>query len=928
MLESAHETFLRRAKLRGQIPTPEESAVAAILSEHAPAMLQLALTDLSVLQGSIDRSLQRVDDRDEIRQLFSGLAQIGPREEFFAKLRKVRHEALIRVALREIEGHADVAQTASEISCIAASAIDVALQWVAASDRRAAELCVLGMGKLSGEELNFGSDVDLIFLAPDSHHDRESENEEAARIVSQAIGEVTSDGFVFRVDLRLRPDGSRGPLVNTMTNAERYYETKARPWERAVLLRSAPMAGDAPLGEAFLKHVSPFVFPRRVDPSIANEMRSMVRRSRQEARGDASRDIKLGQGGIREAEFAVQTLQLVWGGVEPGLRVPGTLSALAKLRTAGFVTPREADALTDAWSMLRRVEHRLHMQKGYQTHTLPENPSALSSSLGYASVDDFERALSQARQTVREIFDSLRPDSEETGVSPSEPLVDAIEQASSARELVELSDRLEAFGDDHSEIAAYLYRLSQGHSPFSREGRGDHRGLAEKMLDEIREGAFSPSLALRHLGLFFRRGGAGYAGALQGEPRLLRRLVGLFGSSEPLSKALLAHPESMAEVLLGESPSREWIEARHQAAHALIPVDGDPREELIKELRRARRESILRIGLGSVDSELSPRDVQRALTALAEEQVRIAMNAALRGLDPEVRDAVCVVALGKLGGAEMGFGSDLDLLFLLDDDARLSPSQIERATTAVTRGIRLLTTLHPEGPGYEVDTRLRPQGSAGVLVVSLDSFARYHSKHAEGWERQALVRARTLTEGHPRVTALVEELAFERPPADAHRLSQLRGRMQVELAGETPRRYHPKLGFGGLLDAELLTQRLQIQHANHPEVRVRHTLDAMQALHQIGAINADETETLIDAYRFFRRVQHTARLLGGRDTHLRIGGPIATVYARALGIGPLEDLSGGERLVNTWRERATELRAIFEKKVAPVPAAAPWAENS
>ena len=927
------------------------SELLEALESHAPALAPLIHADGALLDDVQARPLERRDDREAIEQAFDFEAL--DEADLHRRLRRVRHRAMVRIALREILGLADIDQTARELATVAGAALDAALRahrgWLAArfgdamrADGQPIPLTALGMGKLGGGELNFGSDVDLVFFYGTdegqvgegldlSVHDFFTR---LVRAVSRAIGEITEDGYVFRVDLRLRPEGSQGPLANSLASAERYYAEFGRTWERGALLRARPVAGDPTFGDEVLAMLAPFIFRRSVDPTLADAMHEMMAKTRRDLRVDEARDVKLGRGGIREAEFFVQTLQLIWGGQHRELRVANTIEGLRRLRALGLVTHQDAEALETAWALLRRIEHRIHMSTGYQTHDLPAEREPFARSLGFEDREAFEDALRSARAIVADLFDSLVDDPAGTGEHDGLGFVlDALEAASAGED--DADERLRAgaplvVGDaDPDEAHAHLRRLTRiRRGPFGVRGP---RRLATRLLREVREAA-EPALALRFLADFLARGGAGYTRALAEEPRLARRLIGLFGQSPTLAELLCGHPETLGAVFAGGSlPTPEEVERAHSTDR--------PREveDFVAWLRRLRREQLLRIGLAWIGQELAPRDTQRALSRLADAQLAAATDVAWREITTrmgEPASSLVVVAMGKLGGGELGFTSDLDLLFLYsrDGETEKGRAHVEVLARVAQRTLRLLSQPDAEGPGYEVDTRLRPSGSQGLLVSSLAGFERYQRDRAEAWERQALLRARVVhalgadaEAAADQARTIIEQAAFGMGPPEAERMAELRRRMQLELAREQADRYHPKLGFGGLVDIEFLVQWLQMRHGSDPTVRQRHTLDAIDALRAAGSLSDADAEVLADGYRFFRRVEQCTGLLDPTgDGGLQMGGRRARAVTRALGRRERDGVDAMEVFAREWRTRAEACRALFERTLAPVGAPACW----
>jgi [glutamine synthetase] adenylyltransferase / [glutamine synthetase]-adenylyl-L-tyrosine phosphorylase len=943
------------------------------LGEHAPALLPLALGDVRLPADVLARPLDLPDtDADLRRRFLDATADLDDGPALRRVLRQLRHRALVRIALREVLRLADVDQTSAEMASLAGAAIDAALQACRRTlearhgvardgDGQRVPLVVLGMGKLGGRELNLGSDVDVCFFygtddATVGDGDDLTVHELYARTATRtvkALADVTEDGFCFRVDLRLRPEGTRGPVVNSLASAERYYESFGRTWERGALLRAEPVAGDLAFGEELMAVLRPFVFRRAVNPAIAREMADMLKRTRRDLRVDEEGDVKLGRGGIREAEFFVQTLQLVWGGRHPELQVRGTVEALQRLEAAGFVTHRELEDFGAAWALLRRVEHRIHVWAGYQTHTLPaegDERGAFAASLGFRDAAALERVLSQARDRIAALFASLLEDGEATETSPDlEALLDRIAGHAPPQEIAEhVADVLPV--RDPDEAASYLLRLGRhANAPFGPVARERAPELGATLLREAMHAA-DPDMALRFLADFFARVGGplGYDRVLTENPTLVRRMVGLFGASATLSTALVSHPEEVDEALvLGGAPSVDHIEAAHGTppiAFAGIPRPGP--EVFVGALRSVKRQVTLQVGVAHVNGELDLGQVEDRLSALAECQIRAALQYATAEMvarygeaqveDPQGPPATMVlVGMGKLGGRELGFGGDLDLVFLYGSDGETRPpSEGRRITNAELftrigqRTMRLLSQPDVEGAGYETDTRLRPSGSQGMLVVSLRAFDHYHATRAAPWERQALIRARPVA-GDPTMASMVRErcehLAFEGEAPPGQELARLRARMERELSGEREDRYHPKLGYGALVDVELLVQWLQMRHGADRAVRVARTLDALEALRTGGYLATDRAEALATGWRFFRRVEQSLKLLDEtREPVVPTRGPLPARLARRLGLRDRDGMRPREVLLATWRWHAGQVRGIFEGVVGPVGTLPPW----
>ncbi|MBX3226695.1 MAG: bifunctional [glutamate--ammonia ligase]-adenylyl-L-tyrosine phosphorylase/[glutamate--ammonia-ligase] adenylyltransferase [Labilithrix sp.] len=862
-------------------------------------------------------------------------------------LRLFAQRERLRVAARELRAReaGDVDVTARELSDLAQACIEVALaeasRWaeerfgapMTASGERCA-FTVLGMGKLGGRELNCGSDVDLIpfyetdegEVVKDGVPGEQTLHEHFARITQRwvaTLDDVTEDGMCWRVDLRLRPEGARGPLVNALAAAERYYETWGRTWERAAMVRARPIAGDPAFGARVIDALVPFVWRKAIDPRIAPEMAQLALRARKETSHDPDRDLKLGAGGIREAEFFVQSLQLIWGGREPTLRHTNTLQALRRLRARGLVTDRESREVEAAYLTLRRLEHRVQFATGIQTHVLPRGDmlEAIARSLGHASGLDLEREVDKTRRRVAARLASLTKD-----VSPGptveddglEALLTAIESGEEAFVLTAIAEGAGGFHAASGDLARHLLALARRPDfPLGGTTRDRHPGLAAAVIEAL-EGAADPEQAARLLAAFFARLGAPsvYSRAMAEDTHVLRRLVGLFGASAFLGESMVYRPELMDSVVFAKITPRPEV-ARSEveievAAAAEATEDTDATDALVGALRRAKARVTMEVGLAELAGELRAREATLVLSALADETLERAVTRALaeRGLE----GGLAVIAMGKLGGREIGYGSDLDIFFVYEAPDDLA----EKYVRAAQRVLSLVSTPHGQGPGYELDTRLRPSGNAGLLVVSVDAFARYHEEQGQAWERQALVKARACAgdvELGRRTIAIATKVAYERGAPDAEAMFHLRMRIERELAREGPRRYDVKLGRGGIVDVEFAVQWLQMKHGADPRVRTTDTDQAIGALEACGYLDSGVAAVFREGYALLRRLEQALRVVHGTSASLiEEGAPGLPALARRMGFrdgthGPTE--TAAEALLERYRAVTRDVRAAY-----------------
>ena len=926
---------------------------AARAVAHAlPAMGTLLAAfpdDAQVLARGLER---RRDLRALRRAAASRLVGLSG-DPFVIELASFARREKLRAAARELLCETDVLVTARELSLLA----DVCLQFAYAeaaqwargrfgeafcADGSPCRFVLIGMGKLGGLELNAGSDIDLIpfYGTDDGYVRRDGVNSDVTlheyftrvtqRIV-KSIEQLTEAGFVWRVDLRLRPEGARGPLVNSLAAAERYYETFGRTWQRAALLRARACAGDVSLGNELLDLLAPFVWRRSVTPQVAYEVVDLLDQARAEAGADVDRDLKIGRGGIRAVEFFVQSLQLIWGGKQKALRVQGTRAALERLRVRGYVTDRECSEMLEAYRFLRRAEHHVQYATGLQTHALPEpgiGMTRLALALGYAPAE-FVKVLDETRRMVEERLRSLTPLGE-TRSDEYAPLLGALEGQSEDDVARWLSGRAElaSFGD----LARHLIVLARRpHMPLGSQTRDRYPGFATLLLSALFDAA-DPEQAARLMGTFIGRFAIadGYVKALAEEPAAIRRIVHLFGASRYLGEALAGHPELVDALLFSRDLPSAGV-ARLSVEDELSRLDEDAQEDahlVVGALRRAMWRTTLHVGLAGLSEELSLRDTSHVLTALADAAVNLALAWALRSVG--LSSGLAVIGMGKFGGQELGYGSDLDLFFVYDGGDEFA----ERYVRAAQRAMRLLSMPHEDGPGYELDTALRPSGNQGLLVVPIDGFARYHDAAggAHDWERQALIKARFVAgdvELGARVMSIAEGAAYRHGAPDAARMWALRLRMEEELGRErrtgdlSTSRFDYKVGRGGLVDVEFVTQWLQMKCGDDPRVRARETEVALRQLEFVGALEQWQAEALRADYRFVRRIEMCLRMLHGGGTRLlESQAPGLTAVARRLAIPVRPGFAPAMALLEKYKSATERVRSIA-LEVLGLPSAAP-----
>jgi glutamate-ammonia-ligase adenylyltransferase len=865
------------------------------------------------------------------------------------RLRRYKYRELLRLMVRDAVLRAPVSELGREQAALAEALIGAALAWAERWLRArygtpdTPGFCVLGMGKLGGEDLNFSSDVDLIYLyRADGHTSGGSAGAlptvqyytRLGEVLTQALSRVTAEGFCYRVDLNLRPQGRSGAMVLSLPAMLGYYERYGRMWERSALTKARAVAGDAQLAAELLSDLGPFLWRRSLDLSAVDGLRDL--KAQINMRGKASADdVKLGPGGIREVEFFVNALQLLQGGKDPTLRDARTLRALRKLERSGFVTGPDADALEEAYLFLRRVENRLQMLEERQTQTLPSGKrerQRLAVSLGYSGWEPFHEELERHRRYVLGAFTTLLGQTAR-GEVPDEPQLALALDVDLSPQARQEALRERGFEDPERALAE-LERLARVRgSPFADGGSGVK---AVRLLSELAQTP-DPDQALLHFSDFLSHlhHPEGYLGLLTSLPRASRRLFNLFGQSDYLSRIFLRHPElldALVQHQLDEAVKTPERIRQELAARLARHTDAEERHGAMP---RFKNEELLRIGLNDIGGDLALPEVARQLSAVADAILDETLFLALEEqrerhglpLDEQgQREGLVVIAMGKLGGYELGYHSDLDLLFVYSGNGQAETSGGSRGSVthheyfakAVQRLLTLLTVQLREGYLYKTDARLRPSGNQGPLVVSLDMLREHHQKRAQLWERQALIKARPAAGDATRFAPLREEvlapLVYERPlpPDAAAEIDRLRTRMERELARESADQLNPKLGQGGLVDVEFTVQYLQLVHGReHPPVRTPQTLAAIEALLAEGCLTPSDAEALRQGYLFLRRVENRLRLIHASSLAQMPtqGRPLAQLARRlgVLGSAP------GETFLAQYRACASRVRDVYAR---------------
>ncbi|MEJ5989503.1 bifunctional [glutamate--ammonia ligase]-adenylyl-L-tyrosine phosphorylase/[glutamate--ammonia-ligase] adenylyltransferase [Ramlibacter sp. PS3R-8] len=814
-------------------------------------------------------------------------------------LRVLRQLVLERLAVLDCDQQAPLSTITLAVTELAEFALDVActeaftrLDADHGAPRTAAgaraQLWVVGMGKLGARELNVSSDIDLVYVFDEdgetagtsAGRGRISNHEyfgKAVKAIFGLIGDVTEHGFVFRVDLALRPNGNSGPPAVSLDALEHYFLVQGREWERFAWMKSrvvAPRSGIKDRSaEALRSAVLPFVFRRYLDYAVFDALRVLHRQIREHAarraagRPERANDVKLSRGGIREIEFTVQLLQVVRGGQFPELRTRPTLQALERLAVAGLMSQGTARSLADAYIFLRRVEHRIQYLDDQQTHVLPGDADLtwIAHSMGYADCCPFLHELDGHRELVAEEFDKLLGGGIECkgcagprGQKAPPDLEDLLEQLPA-----QLQQRIAAWCK-HPRVMAL---------------RDDARTRLSKLIARtgvwLQEGTVGEEAALRMIDWIeplLRR--ESYLALLWERPGVHERLLRLLGAARWPARYLMQHPgvidELASDGLLAERFSAEDYERELEHRRRSLQITGeDDDETLLNLLRRAHHAELFRTLARDVEGALTVEQVADELSALADSTLRVTSRWCWERLKQRHRDTprFAILGYGKLGGKELGYGSDLDIVFVYEDDDERAP---DAYAAYVRKIINWLSTKTAEGDLFEIDTALRPNGNSGLLVTTFRAYDDYQQRRGSNtawtWEHQAMTRARFvvgLEELRPRFDAVREAVITAERDVDALRREIVAMREKVRSArpvkaGSFDLKHSP----GGMVDAEFAVQFLVLsQSARHPELVPNvGNIALLQRAEGAGLLPAGVGHAAASAYRQLRRRQHHARL--------------------------------------------------------------------
>ena len=873
--------------------------------------------DLDLLTGEL-MPIQR-----PLIQIIREQSTASNRDDSLNELRLNYRRQLLQIAAQDLVGEWGVEATSEALSDLATDALDASLVIACRDVPRADEvrLAVLVLGKCGARELNYISDVDVIFAAEPV--DDSMPADEMLRVASmlatgmmRACSELTSEGALWEVDAGLRPEGKDGPLVRTLASHFAYYEKWAKAWEFQALLKARPAAGDREIGQRFVDGLETQIWGVGDRPAFVDEVQAMRRRVEEHIPAkEAARDLKLGVGGLRDVEFAVQLLQLVHGKSDRALRVQSTLSALRALADGGYVGREDAAALGEAYGWLRTLEHRIQVQKMRRTHLVPEGESDLrriGRSMHYA-VGSAEELVDQWRDRaalVRRIHEKLFYRPLLQAVARLAPDEQRLTPAAAQRRLAALGyvdpvgalKHLEALTSGLSRRAAIQRQLLPAMLGWFAQGPDPDAGLLA--FRQLSESLGDTSWYLR---------------TLRDSGTAAQRLALVLSSSRYASEMLLRAPEAAAMLEEDADLAPRGIEALTLEALTVARRHTDP-TRAIEAVRAVRRRELFRTAVGDLVGALSVADVGRALTDVTAATLEAALDAATRDYANQshqpIPTRIAIIAMGRLGGVEMSYPSDADVLFVHDPQPGASELDATAAAHAIASEVRRLCSLPSPEPPLIVDADLRPEGKQGPLVRTLASFSAYYANWAELWERQALLRALPIAGDRDlgeRFIALIDFYRYSTRGLDNAQIREIR-RIKARVESErlprgADKSRHLKLGPGGLSDTEWVAQLLQLRFGGtQPKLRTTSTIEVLQRATALKIIPIGDAATLSDSWRLATQIRNAIMLVRSRPSD-----EIPRDARDLLAVAQVLGFDSGAALLDAWQRQSRRARMAFER---------------
>lgn len=875
-----------------------------------------------------------------------GLNKIDDEAQLMHATRLFRHYEIARIIYKDFNRVATTQAVCSEISALAECLIQVTLDWhyrkLSAEfgtpiDQQGKQqrLGVIGMGKIGGAELNLSSDIDLIFVFPEAGEVRPHKSrvqlpmdnqqffEKHAQAIINTMSAQTADGSVWKIDTRLRPYGEDGLLVHNHRSMELYYETQGREWERFAMCRARAVAGDKQGTQSLIARLRPFVFRRYLDFNALRsltELRQNINAQMQPE--EAKTNIKLGSGGIREAEFCIQLFQLVYGGKQISLRNPSIFKTLKQLVIHKHLRPQQQDVLEQAYCFLRNTEHALQAYDNRQTHTLPSTPQergALTVAMHCSSWLEFKRKLRHHRQIVQALFEELTLPAHSTDHAQDRRWQQLWQHPQSAATHAYFSEHnAETTQALIAQLVSFRNQRALSRLDASEQMRLDR--FMPRLLEQLLNSNAVESTIDHCFNLVYtilKR--SNYLVLLEQNPRVLARVVDLCARSPWLSRHLIEQPMLLDQLLdtrtLYQVPSADTMRTQLQDHISTLSAEhgADRSDTLMTALKQFHKSQLLRISIQDLDHLLSLNELSEQLSAVAETTLDSILKLSIEemihrfgvpesGTGERGSDAqdccFCIIAYGKLGGAQMSYSSDLDLVFLYDAPAQgltRGKSPVENVVFYTRLSQRILSYLNNSGI-YKTDIRLRPSGYAGVLVSTYDAFWQYQQQQAWTWEHQALISARA-TSGHPQLRQKFEELrrlilSMQRTTEEVRdKILAMRHKMDTEMVKRNADfRHLIKHAPGGMIDIEFITQYLVLSHAHrYPELLVARSTDSLlERIAKCGLLSGTHSASLQRVYSAFTATVNHHALCGNSalsaDQIAHYQTKVRTIWKAVLGV--------------------------------------------
>lgn len=862
-------------------------------------------------------------------------------ESAVSRLRQLKNKLIALIALEDVSGLTGFQTTARRIASLAMAVLKFSVQYMSSVMKIDIPegFSIIGMGKLGADELNYSSDIDIIYTASDRLYEDMGVQKitRFAEQLTSLLSAPMADGIIYRIDLDLRPDGKQGMLVPSLSRMLTYYESWGETWERLALIKASHCAGDEKVSSAFLDGIQPFVFRRYLDFSTIDALKDIKQRIQLSLiKGlEQTWDVKLGEGGIRELEFAIQVMQLIRGGKEKGLRVRSSLEAINALNQFSMLKPDDAEKLIQAYTLLRTLEHRIQQYQMLQTHRMPSDKRDERRVLrGIVTPEErlapdahnmASARLSQAKDSVHGFFQALFYEQEK--IIETQRPEDIVQLFMQGIPEGAIRQKLSAIGfRDIDRILEYMKLLINGipNTRYSERTKRIFNWLAPVFLKGASE-TVDPDAALEHLVEFMKKIGARgiFFSLLKENPKTLATLIQFFSMSDYLSHLLINYPEYLDSLVLAryvslERTYQEMYDELSEAYHQLTDY-----EDKLRLIREFKIKETLRVGINDINGDLNIVEVSEQLSVLADVIINITLKFVIEELEPvygtlpDIEDnGIAVIGMGKLGSKELNYNSDLDLIFIYSSDKQTTKqmSAQEYFSKVVQRFITAISVSTESGYAYTIDTRLRPSGNLGPLVAHIDSFMQYHKESSMLWEKQALLKARFVYGPQKLVDrvfpAINDVLASVKKDDSLRRqIHDMRVRLEKSIENDTAQ-FNFKKGIGGLIDIEFIVQYLELLYGGEdPAIYEKNTFLALEVLMEKGYISKKDMDKLKDGYMFLRKIENRMRI--DRDFSVeKISRNEKDLYPIAMRMG-FKGKTSGKEFFDALMDKTARTRKVY-----------------